>query len=75
MSKEYMRRFWKATGVRAVKTLCQAAIAGVGTAVMMGGVDWPYVASSSALAGILSVLTSISVGLPEVKFPSADEVK
>lgn len=75
MSKEYMRRFWKATAVRALKTVCQAALAGIGTAAVMGGVNWAYVASSSALAGVMSVLTSLTIGLPEVKFPSAEEVR
>lgn len=73
MSKEYMKKFWRATGIRAVKTICQAAIAGIGTAAVMGGVDWVYVASSSAVAGIISVLTSVAAGLPEVKFPETGE--
>lgn len=61
MSKQWM----KAAGIRAVKTVAQAAIAGIGTAAAMGQVDWRYVLSASVLAGVLSVLTSIS-GLPEV---------
>lgn len=56
----------KAAAVRAIKTVSQAAIAGIGTAVAMGQVDWVYVLSASALAGILSLLTS-AAGLPEVK--------
>ena len=56
----------KAAGVRAVKTVAQAAVAGIGTAAVMGAVDWKYVASASVLAGVLSLLTSV-VGLPEVK--------
>lgn len=62
MSKE----FWKATGIRALRTVCQTAIATIGTAVVITDVNWLYVASASALAGILSVLTSIATGLPEV---------
>ena len=59
------QKWWKAAGVRAVKTLAQAAIAGIGTAAVMGQVDWKYVGSATALAGILSLLTSVA-GIPEV---------
>lgn len=55
-----------AAAVRAIKTMAQAAIAGIGAAAAMGQVDWKYVASASVLAGVLSVLTSIT-GLPEVE--------
>lgn len=56
----------KAAAVRAIKTMAQAAIAGIGVAAAMGQVDWKYVASASVLAGVVSVLTSIT-GLPEVE--------
>lgn len=55
----------KAAGIRAVKTMAQTFVATIGSAAVMGEVNWPMVASASALAGILSVATSI-VGLPEL---------
>ena len=55
----------KAAVVRAVKTLAQTAVATIGTTAMLSEVDWVLVASASALAGILSILTSVA-GLPEV---------
>lgn len=58
------KKWLKAAGVRAVKTVAQAAIAGIGTAAAMGQVDWKYVFSASILAGVISVLTSIA-GIPE----------
>ena len=58
-------RWWKAAGVRAVKTFAQTAIATIGTAAVLGAVDWVMVGSASVLAAILSLLTSVA-GLPEV---------
>lgn len=59
-------KWWKAAGIRALKTICQTAIASIGTAVVLSDVNWVAVVSASILAGILSMLTSLA-GLPEVK--------
>lgn len=67
-----MSEFWKATLIRAIRTICQTAVATIGSAVVIDDVNWLVVASASALAGILSVLTSIATGLPEVE--SASEI-
>lgn len=56
----------KAAGIRAIKTVAQTAAATIGTAAVMGDVDWLMVGSASLLAGVLSLLTSVA-GLPEVK--------
>lgn len=60
------KKWLKAAGIRAIKTVAQTSVATIGTAVALGNVDWVMVASASALAGILSILTSVA-GLPEVK--------
>ena len=60
------KEFWEATLIRAIRTICQTAIATIGTSAVLSDVQWVYVASASALAGLLSVLTSIATGLPEV---------
>ena len=60
------KTFWYATAIRALRTVCQTAVATIGTAMVLTDVNWQYVVSASALAGILSVLTSIATGLPEV---------
>lgn len=58
--------FWKAAGIRALKTMCQTAVAMIGTAVVLEDVAWLQVLSASVLAGVLSILTSVAAGLPEV---------
>lgn len=65
MSKLKNKKWWEAAGTRCIKTVAQTAIATIGTATALGGVDWKLVVSSSVLAGVLSLLTSLG-GLPEV---------
>lgn len=62
----YWKNWAKAAVVRAVKTVAQTAVATIGTAAALGDVNWVMVASASALAGVLSLLTSVA-GLPEVE--------
>ena len=59
------KQWLRAAGIRALKTICQTAIATIGTAAVMSQVNWTAVVSASLLAGILSMLTSLA-GLPEV---------
>lgn len=63
-----MNNFWKATFYRAIRTVCQTAVATIGSAFVITDVNWLVVVSASFLAGILSVLTSIATGLPEVEY-------
>ena len=60
------KKWWKAAGIRAIKTVCQTAIATIGVAATIGQVDWVQVASAAALSGIISLLTS-TAGIPEAK--------
>lgn len=60
------KAWWAASLTRCIRTVCQTAIASIGSSAVLGDVGWKMVASASVLAGILSILTSIA-GLPEVK--------
>ena len=60
------KKWFKCASVRAVKTVAQTAVATIGTAVAIGSVDWNLVISASALAGVVSLLTSVA-GIPEVE--------
>ena len=59
------KKWWKAAGIRALKTVCQTAVASIGTAAVLSEINWLAVGSASILAGLLSLLTSLG-GLPEV---------
>ena len=61
-----MSEFWRAALIRALRTVCQTALAMIGTSSLIQQVDWLMVLSASGLAGILSLLTSCATGLPEV---------
>lgn len=62
----FTKQWWKAAGMRAIKTVAQTAIATIGTSALLSDVNWLAVGSASVLAGLLSLLTSVA-GLPEVK--------
>ena len=61
-----MKTFIQAAAIRAVKTVAQTAVSLIGVGAVMSDINWMRVASASLLAGILSILTSIATGLPEV---------
>lgn len=63
-----MKMFWKASLIRCIRTICQTAVAVIGTAFVLTDVNWWMVVSASLLAGILSILTSVATGLPEVDY-------
>ncbi|WP_322353994.1 holin [Paratractidigestivibacter sp.] len=60
------KTWWKAAGIRAIKTVAQSAIAAIGASAILSEVNWPVVVSAAVLAGVLSLLTSVA-GLPEVE--------
>ena len=65
MKKIFTRQWFKAAGIHSLKTVCQTAVATIGTSAVLSSVDWRVVLSASLLAGVLSVLNSFA-GLPEV---------
>lgn len=73
-NKAYWIAWAKAAGVRAVKTVAQTFIATIGSAAVLGDVNWCVVASASVLSGILSIATSVA-GLPEVSVPELTDVE
>ena len=65
-NKEHFMKWLKAAGIRAIRTVAQAAVAAIGTTTLIESVDWKVVISTALLSGVLSMLTSIA-GLPEVE--------
>ncbi len=61
------KNFWKAAMIRAIRTICQTAVAVIGTTAVMQEVNWLTVGSSALLSGVVSMLTSIATGLPEAE--------
>ncbi len=68
MKNVFTKKWWKAAGTRAVKTMAQTFVATVGTTTMITEVNWTVVAYTAALAGLLSIVTSIA-GIPEAEGP------
>lgn len=73
MDKAKILAWMHAAGIRALKTVAQTAVATIGTAAALGQVDWRLVASAAALAGVLSLLTSVA-GLPELPDSDGDGI-
>lgn len=71
--KESLKKFFCAALIRAARTVCQTAIATIGSAAILSEVNWAVVISASVLAGILSLLTSIATGLPEAPKEESDD--
>lgn len=66
MNKVFTKEWFRAAGIRALKTVAQTAVATIGTSAVLGEVDWIAVGSAAVLAGVLSLLTSVA-GIPEVE--------
>lgn len=67
MKNENTKKWLKAAAIRALRTMAQSALSIIGTSAVLGDVNWIMVGSAAALAGILSILTSIVTGLPEAQ--------
>lgn len=65
--KHYWSKWFKAAGIRALKTFAQTLSATISTAVVLGDVNWKTALSAATLAGLLSLIMSFATGLPEVK--------
>ena len=68
-----MKEFWKAAALRAIRAICQTAMATIVTAAVLSDINWVMVGSASAVAGILSILTSVVTGIPEAPTTPADD--
>lgn len=71
----FTKKFWKAVAIRALRTFAQTAVATIGTSALLSEVNWIAVGSASVLAAVLSVLTAIGTGLPEVPESTDDDSK
>lgn len=60
------KNWWKAAGIRAIKTIAQSALGVIGTSYVLSDINWSVVVSASVLSGIVSILTSLVTGLPEI---------
>lgn len=67
MNKFNAKNWWKASAIRAIRTMAQSAVAVLGTTALITEVDWKIVLSTTAMAGLLSLLNSAITGLPEVE--------
>ena len=67
------KAFWKAAGIRALRTVAQCAIAYIGSATLLSEVNWLGLVSAAAMGGVVSILMSIATGLPEVDGKDGDD--
>ena len=73
MKNTQLREFIKASLIRALRTVAQTAVATIGTSALISEVNWLMVASASALAGVLAIMTAVATGLPECPTCTVDE--